>query len=178
MMAYAQWLAQHPDAWIAGPIDGPSRQQTFRGPPKTCERTAKASKEARRPITRDLVVALERRPDFITYFQKLRADYQFMAKELLKQDISRNIELRREGLESAAKNEDHKAIKGYTDWVTGVAFPKKVIEEGHRPTIHITIGGGSEARALLGKVLSGEQVEDGEYEIVEPKQLNPGEEED
>ena len=203
MRDYIQWLAQHPSAALSRPTGG---KPVRRGPPTTPERTAAASKFARRKITGRMLRDLEQRKDIGEYFDKLRADAQFMAREMMQRDLAENIEARREGLRQArgyVKVEvehtnpetgekttemveqfspfavDHRAIKGYTDWVPDVAFPKKTDDKQAAPRITINIGPGNpETKALLGKVLGDEdEIPDVEYEVIQPKQLTDGEEE-
>lgn len=205
MREYIQWLAQHPSAVLCRPrVEG--EPPLRRGPPTTAERTAKAGLCARRKITGRMLQDLEKRKDIIEYFEKLRSDAQFMAREMMQRDLAENIEARREGLRQArgyVKVEreievndrekvkvveevfkpdavDHRAIKGYTDWVPEVAFPKKTDQAPAAPRITINIGPGNpETKALLGRVLGDEEeIPDVEYEVIEPKQLTDGEDEE
>lgn len=206
MREYIQWLANHPSAVLSQPRPK-GTPPVRRGPPTVSERTAAASKFARRKITTRMITDLEQRRDIVEYFDKLRADAQFLAREMMQRDLAENIEARREGLRQArgfVKAEvehtdpetgektievkemfsafavDHRAIKGYTDWVPEVAFPKKTDDKQAAPRITINIGpGNSETKALLGKVLSEEEdIQDVEFEVIEPKQLEAGDEPD
>lgn len=174
MYAYAQWLVEHPDSALSrknAPIG------YRRSAPTTAERTLAASKFARRKITKISIGVLEQRDDFIGYFEKLRADAQFLAKELFRQDISRNIELRRKGLEAAAMAHDHKSVEHYTRPMVDLAFPKKLAVEEAKARVTINVIG-NDAKALLGKVLEeDDEVLDVEWEEI-PKQLTDGEEDE
>lgn len=169
MRSYLQWLAIQPGSELV--MQGAPRGYRG-GSVTTSQKTKMASMYAGRGLSKDTVRLLELRPDVIEYFGKLQADAQFKAKEMLSQDISTNIEARREGLEVARAEKDHKAIKGYTDWVPEVAFPKKAPEEGVKTSVVIHLGS-KQAQHLIGKALSGE-IQECEVEIIEPKQLNAG----
>ena len=170
MYHYAQWLAEHPGAILArvGLVNH------RRSPPTQQDRTAQASRCARRKITRALVVSLERRADFVDYFEKLRADAQFLARELLRGKISKNLEARDKGLDMAVTVSDHKAIEHYTRPFVELGFPKKAEKEDAAPRITINIGS-ADAKTLLAKVLDEpDEVQDVEYEVIEPHQLTDG----
>jgi hypothetical protein len=171
MLQYLQWLAQQPSGLL-------SEKNVNRGAGTGVtwsEKTKAASRIARKPIYQEIIRILEQRPDAITYFEKLRADIAFRAREMMSEDIAVNIEARREGLVQAREAQDHKAIKGYTDWLPDVAFPKKSPGEESAPRITIYLGS-KEAQALVGKVLAEtEDVVDVEWEEIETKQLESGE---
>src|SRR5512145_248814 len=75
MYAYAQWLAQDPDAVLVKP-DG---YRLRRNGPAVSERTAKAGWISKRKISSRYITAMESREDFRAYFQKLRDDHHFLA---------------------------------------------------------------------------------------------------
>ena len=201
MRDYIHWLVQHPSGVLSRPTPK-GTPPVRRGPPTVSERTAYASRCARRKITTRMITDLEQRPDIVAYFEKLRADAQFLAREMMQRDLADNIEARREGLRQArgfVKAEvehtdpetgektvevkeifsafavDHRAIKGYTDWVPEVAFPKKGDGEAKAPRITINIGPGA-AHDLIAKALSEDEIQDVEFEVIETKQLEAGDE--
>jgi hypothetical protein len=180
MLRYATWLATHPDAELSR-AKRPGEKAVVRGRPYTSERTAAASLIAKRVIHKDLVQTLERREDFIRYYTKVREDAVFLARELGKQQIARSFEARAQGPEWAMEAKDHKSVDLYTRPMLDVAFPKKHEGEQAAPRITINlVGSGSDAKALLGKVLApAEEVQDVEWEPIETeKLLESGEEEE
>lgn len=186
MMAYAQWLSQQPAAQLSIKNGHPGHR---RGPPGLSERTAKASLFSKAKIPTRVIRLLERREDFVEYFNRLRSDAQFQARELMQQDLAKNIEARRMALNVAldmvpdparpgemkpGPNADPRMVESFTRWVTDVAFPKKVSEEGKATRITINIGSASEARGLIGKVVEGEEIQDVDYEVIETRLLESG----
>ncbi len=186
MLAYLQWVAEQPNAVLSQ--SGVHKGYTGKGMTTLSEKTAKAGLLSKRRISTTMIRTLEQRQDAIAYVEKLRADLQFRARELMQQDIATNIEARREGLQHARgyyKTEDgkevysplgvdHKAIKGYTDWVPEVAFPKKAPEEGKQAVIHLHIGSKA-AQHLIAKALDEpEDIQDVDVEVLDMKQLTDG----
>lgn len=189
MLGYAQWLAQHPEATLS--VARVGKERWYRPPPKAAERSAKANKLARRVIPMNWLTLLERRPDFVDYFEKLRADAQFLARELARQHIAKNLEVRDVALDRASGlivmpdgtksygAMDYKAVETFTRPILEMAFPKKVDSAPQAPRVTINIGGASaETRALLARVLEtpDEEISDVEFEVIETKQLDAGEE--
>jgi hypothetical protein len=174
MHSYLQWLAGEKNGCLSVKGGDPGRRFGV----TWSQKTAKANRLSSRKINMKVLRTLEQRADAIAYFEKLRVDLTFRARELMSDDIATNIEARREGLEAARSVQDHKAIKGYTDWVPDVAFPKKALGEDVAPRVIIHLGSKDAAR-LIGKVLNepAEEISDIEYEVIEPKQLTDGEEE-
>jgi hypothetical protein len=187
MLAYAQWLAQEPEAHLAAA----GRRGVIH--PCRAERTARANFFARRKIETKTLIALEQRTDFGDYFRKLQEDAQFQVREMMVQDLTLNVQARRVALERAADlkmNEDGsvemgkdgrpvfgpmvdvKEVRQLTEFVPALAFPKRVEPELTAPRITIHIGS-REAKALIGKVLAEteEEVSDVEYEVVEPEPI-------
>lgn len=177
MNAYALWLAKQPQAELSR-LKGEGGSRCHQ--PTSVERIAAASKFAARRIDREKITLLERRDDFRTYFEQLRADHQFFAQEQMRDDITENIDARRHGLRKAADRKeddkgvvtfgddvDHRAIERYTNWVPQIAFPKK-IEKAPAPqrfTINL-FGMPAEQKKLLLKAVTEEEPEALEYEII------------
>lgn len=173
MFAYARWLAEHPEALLS--VSG---MRVRRRTPTTIERMVAASRFAKRTIDSCSIALVEKRPDFELYFKRIREDAHFMAKEAMRGQLAQAIENRAEGMKMAMEEKDHTEIRLYTQFAADMAFPRKLQEGQAAPRITINVGSG-EAKALLAKVFSGEeQVPDVEYEVIEPKRLNPGDEED
>lgn len=188
MTQYCLWLAQHPEAVLSKPMpekDENGRRGWARPRPYTSERTARASRFACRKISARLIQALERRKDFIALFEKCRADAQFMARQLGQQQIIQNFEAREIGLQAALgekdekgkyKSVDHKSIEHYTRPFVELAFPKKVEGQEQAPRIVINISGGGSLAPLLGA--GDDEIPDVDYEIIPPKQLTDGEDDE
>jgi hypothetical protein len=183
MYAYAQWLAEHPEAVLRRPGGG----QVKRGRPRTWERTAAASRFARRKIRTMAVGLLESREDFRAYFQRLRDDAQFLAREIARQKIAKNLEVRDVALDRAAGRVempdgtvtygkmDVKAVEQFTRPYVELAFPKKLAEEEQKPRIVLHLGSG-ESKKLLG-LAETDDIQDVSFEVIEtPKLLEGGEE--
>lgn len=189
MHRYLHWLAAEPSACLTG--QGKSGVTLS-------QKTAQASLVSKRRISTNMIRQFELRPDVLEYFTKLRSDVQFMAKEMLQQDIATSIEARREGLHQArgyVKVEkqvevrpgetvttvqevfsplavDHRAIKGYTDYVVDVAFPKKAPEDGKQASVVIHIGDKTAAR-LIDNALAQARLPSPEVLDVEVEELPP-----
>jgi hypothetical protein len=177
MHRYALWLAEHPDAWLTekGGKGG------YRGYPTRAQRTAKASAEAKRKISGPLCQRLEQRDDFRAYFQKLREDAAFKAKQVADRDIVFNLEARGAALRSVANKvtmpdgterwvvDDPKIVEQMTRPYLELAYPKKGAETEKPPTIVLHLGSG-DAKKLLGLTSEPEAV-DVEYEIIENEKL-------
>ncbi len=185
MYAYGRWLAEQPSAELSRK-DAPNGYR--RGPPTTSQRTNQASMIAKARINQDIIRALEQRPDFIAYFEKLRSDAQFQAKELMQAELAKNVRARAIALDIAldmvpdparpgemmpGPNADPKTVESFTRWVTDVAFPKKVADTQAAPRIVINIGAG-DAKGLIGKALEEDEIADVEFEVVETKMLEAG----
>lgn len=189
MHAYLQWLAGHPEATLSrAMINGERVGRRF---PSTIERSVMVNKLARRKIPVTSIQVLERRPDSVAYFEKLRSDAQFLAKEIARKSIAKNLEVRDLALDRASgKIEmpdgsvtygtmDIKAIETFTRPFVDMAFPKKAEAETVSPRITINIGAGSpETKALLARVLGEEDIPEIEYEIIPPKRIEGDSEDD
>ena len=105
-------------------------------------------------------------------------------RELMKQDISLAVEARREGLKLTAdvttdpetgertfgRNFDHKAVRGYTEWLPQLACPKK--QEDAPSSTKVVIHLGSRAdQSLIARVLGepAEELMDVEWEAFLPR---------
>ena len=187
MYRYAMWLAEHPDAVLSTP----GFRGGQRGHPTVSERTAKASLEAKRRIRTRAITTLEQRPDFRAYFEKLRGDVAFLAREVARKRITKNLEARDAALDAAAGRiempdgttryivADVKAVEQLTRPYLELAFPKKEREGEQKPTVVIHLGGKDAARAL-GLTAEGllSEASDVEYEVIpNEKRLESGEEE-
>jgi hypothetical protein len=171
MKQYAQWLAGEPGAELTGSRPGYRARH-----PMAEVRAAKASFCAHRTVQAELVRKLEKRADFRDYFEKLRADTQFHAKELVQRQIPRNFELRAEGLEMAYRAGDYSQIRHFTEPFIAHAVPKmKVERQESAPRIVIQIGS-AEAKKMIDKALSEEEEpKEVDWEVVETKLLEGGE---
>lgn len=168
MTRYAQWLCSHPAAEMSG------NATDFRHRyPTGDERAARASEYAGRPVQRQLIVLLEKRKDLREYFEKLRSDTQVYAKELAKNQIGRNFELREKGLEMAAESGDHKAIEHYTRPFLEHAFPKKQeVGQGPQRVVINMIGMTPEQKKLLtAGVTEPEEPDEVEWEYIETEKV-------
>ncbi len=187
MYAYAHWLAEQPAAELSRK-NAPNGYR--RGPPTTFQRTARASLLSKAKINVSIIQALEQRQDFIAYFEKLRSDVQFRARELMQAELANNVNARKMALNVAldlvpdpdrpgemkpGPNADPKTVESFTRWVTDVAFPKKAASEERAPKIVINIGAG-EALGLIGKALEEDEITDVDFEVVETKMLEAGDE--
>jgi hypothetical protein len=183
MYSYCLWLAQDPNAVLVKP-DG---HRLRRHGPTTQERTAKAGLLSKRKIPQRYIRALESREDFRAYFDKLRADHAFLAREHAKQKIVKNLEMRDLALDRATGRVempdgtvkhgevDIKAVEQLTRPYVELAFPKKEPEGEKAPRVVIHLGG----QALQQLMGAPQQVEatDVEFEVLEnPKALESGEE--
>lgn len=194
MYLYLQWLALEP----GGELSRPGLNRGAGTGVTWDQKTARAGRIAHRTMSQDSIRVLEQRPDAIAYFEKIRTDLSFRAKELISPDIATNVEARREGLQHArgfVRVEverdgqkvieevfsplavDPKAIEHYTRPVWDLAFPKKSQGDEVAPRITIYLGS-KEAQALVGKVLNepAEEVSDIEFEVIETKLLESGDE--
>jgi hypothetical protein len=196
MYKYLQWLAQQPEAVLSRKLEPGQRAPLGRPRPYTQERTAAASKFACRGITQRMIRELEQRKDAVEYFEKLRADVQFQAREAMKQDVMEGIEARREALQHARAREqpmrapdgtvvvhpdtgkpvmetlppDGKLIDTMTRWIPELAFPKKVDSAEQAPRVVIHLNSGDAKALLLGHTTpllpSGEPATDVDYEVI------------
>jgi hypothetical protein len=180
MLLYAQWLVQHPEAELTA-AKGEKAKRSHH--PTSLERQAKATTFARRRIDRRLITLLERREDFRSYFEKMRADAQFLARELLQADVAENVEARRIGLRKAVDrkvddqgnvtygdNVDHAAVERYTHPFVDLAFPKKIEREQQAPRITIHLSP-DQHKALLAKP---DDILDVEWEEIPREQITDG----
>lgn len=180
MHKYVCWLAEQPDAMLAVHEGEGNRR---RGRPYGAERAVKCSIFAGRRIAPQHLTKLEHREDVVAYFNKLRSDAQFKAREMALQTITRNLEAREKGL-SKALDEAHSGeamdaalVERYTRPVIDFALPKikEQSEEQRAPRITINLIGNQDAQKLLGQVLSGEVDDEPlEYEAIEVKELGDG----
>ena len=162
MKQYARWLAGYPGAELTGMRPGYRARH-----PMGAVRAAKASFFAHRTVQEQLVRQLEKRVDVREYFEKLRADTAYHAKELARDQIARNFEAREQGLEMAVKAEDHKAVEHYTRPFVEHGFPKKERDEAGVQKVVINLFGATpEQKAMVLKAMAGEPVEELEYEII------------
>lgn len=158
--------------------------------PTADERLAKISFLLNRVVrSRVILNALEQRPDVQDYFGKCQSDAQFLAKELFREQVALNAEVRKAGLEQVAgrvvmpdgtvtySKMDHGLVERYTRPFVDMAFPKKEAREDAPPRVILQIGG-KEAQRLIAQALApAEDIPDVEYEVVETKQLESGEDE-
>ena len=175
MQLYAQWLAGEPGAELAGERGGEGYRARH---PTNPVRASKASFFAKRVVQTELVRKLEKRADFRDYFEKLRADTAFHAKELAREQIAANFEARANGLHWAVQARDIGQIEKYTRPYVDHAFPKKVDHDRlEMPRVIIQVGG-KEAKRLIAEALADDQkaIPEVEYEVIETKRLTEGEE--
>jgi len=173
MMGYLQWLANEPHGVLAQ--KGAHKGYSGRGGTTISQKTSKAGWLAKRKISQRMIRSLETRPDVVAYFEKLREDVIYRAREMMTQDLAVNIEARREGLEKARADGDIKEVRQYTDWVPQVAFPKKGAETPAAPRMVIHIHG-KPAQDLVARALSEPaEIQDVECEVLETKRLTDGE---
>jgi hypothetical protein len=174
MRGYAKWLASHPGAELTGTGDGYRARH-----PTSVERVARATEYAGRAVQVELVRILEKRADFREYFQKLLEDTVFHAKELARDQIARNFEIRDLGLTMAAEKGDHKAIEHYTRPFVEHGFPKKAPDEERTQRVTINLIGASpeQQKRILG-AMAGEPPDEIEWELIpnEQKLLGDGDE--
>lgn len=182
MHKYICWLAEQPEAMLS--LRG-SEGNRKRGRPYVSERAIKCTMFAGRRILRQYVTALEQREDVVEYFNRLRSDAQFKARELAIQTITRNLEAREAGL-AKALDEEHKGegmdpalVERFTRPVIDWALPKvrDAAEQPKAPVITINLLGNLDAQKLLGRVLAETDADDLplDYEIIETKELESGE---
>jgi hypothetical protein len=176
MDRYIQWLVGQPGAELTG-----TKQEYRSRHPTITVRAAKASYFATRPVQPELVRLLEKRKDVREYFEKVRTDVDFHTRELAKQQVTENFEIRQAGLHAAAGREvdpgtgevtykvvDLKAIEHYTRPFIERGIGKKVEhDKDRRPTIVINLLGASEERK---KLWLEDEIEEIEYEVVEKDQ--------
>lgn len=181
MFKYLNWLAEQPDAMLAIPAGEGNRK---RGRPYASERAAKCTILAGRRILKQSLTKLEQREDVIAYFNRLRSDAQFKARELALATITRNLEARELGLAKALDEENKGAgmdltlVERFTRPIIDFALPriKDTPEAPKAPVITINLIGNHDAQKLLGRVLAETTDDDPlDYEIIETKQLESGE---
>jgi hypothetical protein len=186
MRAYARWLAGSPTAEMAG-----TKEDHRSRYPMLEVRAARASEYAGRPVQTQLITLLEKRKDLREYFEKIREDVDYHTKELAKQEVAENFEIRRAGLHKAAGRvevdgvvtydvQDLKAIEHYTRPFIERGIGKKVDHERESaPRVVINlIGARPEDKRLVLQALADETPEDVDYEVIaNPKLLGDGEDE-
>ena len=172
MRLYALWLTGK-----GGELSG--TREDYRGRyPTGLERAKQASELSGRPVQARLVAVFEKRKDLREYFELLQGDSAFLAKELVRQRITKNFEARDQGLDMALQASDHKSIEHYTRVFVEHGMPKKADGEKQQTRVTINLIGASEERKnlWLKGVTEPEEPDEIEYEIVEnPKQLTDGE---
>jgi hypothetical protein len=184
MAKYCQWLASIPGAELSG-----SEEEYRSRTPKSIEREAMVGKLTNRTIPRQYIRLLEQRPDVRAYFDKIRADAAFHARELAKDQVAANLEARAEALKRASGRIEMpdgtvqyaemnlSEVRQLTAPYLDLAFPK--VEKGGERAPRIVIQIGSPEAMKQIKAVIEEDVVDGEFEVEElPKQLPAGEEED
>jgi hypothetical protein len=165
MIRYAQWLAGHPGAELAGSAD--DYRNRF---PKGVERSARASEYAGRPIQRQLIGLLEKRPDLRSYFERLQADLQFHAKERAQSQLAKNFEARDQALDMAVEARDYRAIGSLSDpWVQhGMPKIKADADRGAQKIVINMIGMTPEQKKLLtAGIIEPEEPDEIEWEVIE-----------
>lgn len=172
MQLYGQWLAGEPGAELAGIREKGGYRARH---PTQLIRANRASYFARRVVQPELVRLLEKRADFRDYFEKLRADTAFHAKELAKEAITRNFEVRSQGLELAAEGKDIRMMEMYTRPYLEHAFPKQKNESVEMPRVIIQIGSKEAQRLIASALAPDEELPEVEYEVIETKRLTDGE---
>jgi hypothetical protein len=178
MFHYARWLAGHPAAELAKPA-GEGARTNYK--PTTADRVTMATSFAHRLVDSDRLLILERRKEFRDYFDKLRSDVDFHTRELAKQEVAENFEIRRAGLHKAAGRKvgedgtvvydvvDLKAIEHYTRPFVERGIGKKVEHDKDRsPRIVINLIGASEERK---KLWLEDTIDEVEYEVIENDKL-------
>ena len=180
MERYALWLASEPEAELARPKgEGGKRGHAV----PVAERIIKARAFSGRPMDKDKIRLLEQRPDVREFFEKVRTDAQFHAKELATRLIAQKFEARELGLQKALDKQidpvtgkafagpeaDVKAIEHYTRPAWELAFPKKANEGAvPPPRIIINLAGMSDERKKLwlSGITEPEEPDDVEWEII------------
>jgi len=166
MFKYVCWLAEQPEAELSAPrTSGKFRK---RSRPYASERAAKATSLAHRRIPQQYITKLEQREDVIEYFNRLRTDAQFKARELVIATIQRNLDLRDKGLSMAEEAGDYRAIETFTKPFVDLALPKQQQPTEQKPRITINLIGNQDAQKLLGKVLADEP-DEVDFEVIETK---------
>jgi hypothetical protein len=183
MMSYCQWLVGYPGAEL-------SKKGVYRSRlPSGLERQAKMEALTHRSIRPEYVAHFEKRADVAEYFDKLRADAAFHARELAKDQVAANLEARAVALERASgrvvmpdgtvkyAEMNLSEVRQLTAPYLDLAFPK--VEKGGEKAPRIVIQIGSPEAMKQIKAALEEDVVDGEFEVEElPKQLPAGEEEE
>jgi hypothetical protein len=183
MRAYARWLAGHPTAEMSG-----TREDHRSRYPTLPVRAARASEYAGRPVQTQLVTLLEKRKDLREYFEKVRDDVDYHTRELAKQEVGENFEIRRAGLHAAAGRkvledgtvvyevEDLKAIEHYTRPYVERGIGKKVERDVPvaRYTINLFGVPPEQKRLLLSGVTEPEEPDEVDYEVIETEKTEDG----
>jgi hypothetical protein len=133
---YAHWLAKHPDAELTRPPGMGYRRRR----PSNVERVAELSRILGRRIHPEWIRFLEKRADFVAYFERLQTNPRFLARELSLQKIAGSILARCAALEEAQRLGDVKAIELHTRWVVELAFRPKRTRRPRIPPVVIQIG--------------------------------------
>jgi hypothetical protein len=180
MRLYVQWLVSQPGAELSG-----SRGSYRSRYPTAAERAARASFLAKRVVQGELVRLLERRKDVREYFEKVGSDVDYHTKELAKQEVAENFEIRRAGLHKAAGRTvaedgtvsydvaDLKAIEHYTRPFVERGIGKKVEHDQDKaPRVVINLLGAPEAsKRLWLAAVSDEPEETLDYEVIPNEKL-------
>jgi hypothetical protein len=182
MRLYVQWLVSQPGAELTKGA-GSYRSRY----PTAVERAARASFFAKRPVQDDLVRLLERRKDIRDYFDKVGSDVDYHTKELAKQEVAENFEIRRAGLHKAAGRVekdgvvsydvvDLKAIEHYTRPFVERGIGKKVDHDAPVAKYTINLFGvpAEQKRLLLSGVTEPEELDEVEYEVIESEKITEG----
>jgi hypothetical protein len=186
MVKYLQWLVSIPGAELKG-TKGEFRARV----PKAIEREAMMQKLTGRQIPKRYVYMLESRPDVREYFDKLRADAAFHARELAKDQVAANLEARAEALKRASGRIEMpdgtvqyaemnlSEVRQLTAPYLDLAFPKVEKSGAAAPRIVIQIGSDTAMKQIKAVLEEEEDVVDGDFEVEElPKQLPAGEEDE
>ena len=96
MVRYAHWLVNQPKR------------------PKVTEKRVKAQTLAGYQLNGNAMRALEQRPDFAAYVERISESALAEAKAMFENDYPRYVELHKESAEALYKNEEYKAVADFT----------------------------------------------------------------
>jgi hypothetical protein len=156
---YAQWLVKHPDAELTRSHGAGYRRRR----PSNAERVDKLSQVLGRRIHPEWVRFLEKRADFAAYFERLRDDPRFLARELSRQRIAESLRTRSAALAEAQRTGDIDAIEKHTRWVVELAFRPQRPRRKQTPPITIQIGTPAPLPTNVVEI----EVNDVEHEVVQ-----------
>ena len=177
MVRYTQWLAAYPGAELTG------THEDYRSRyPTGDERAARASEYSGRVVQRQLVALLEKRKDLREYFDKLRTDAVYHAKELARNQVARNFRAREMALDKAldlqpdgklGPEADVRAVETFTRPFVELAFPKKTEGDKAPQRVVINLIGmpAEQKKMLLSGVTEPEEDDTIDYEIIENEKL-------